>query len=325
MNGCTETDKPLISIVMAVYEPNLSWFREQLDSLEAQTYPNLELLVLDDCSPTVLFGTVRQYVAQSIRSFPYQVARNEKNLGSNSTFEKLTQQAHGKYIAYCDQDDVWLLEKLEILYTEIQKKHAVMGYCDMTVMDAMGYQIAFSLRDIRPRLQYLYGENLFEQYFFRNCTAGSSMLIQADIAKMAIPFPPRTVADHWLAIWAAKKGSIAFTEQKMVKYRQHHNNQTGILFGVQDKTSYRHMRIAPLQERLDWLTCRDSVPSSFHAFVSARTQGDLIGIWKGRKYSSKEATLEIVMRFMPEAVFKFCIKRLKNENIGYRRGRAAWL
>ena len=55
MNGCMETDKPLISIVMAVYEPNLQWFREQLDSLEAQTYPNLELLVIDDCSPTVPF------------------------------------------------------------------------------------------------------------------------------------------------------------------------------------------------------------------------------------------------------------------------------
>ena len=311
MNGCTETDKPLISIVMAIYEPNLQWFREQLDSLEAQTYPNLELLVLDDCSPTVPFETVRQYVAQSIRSFPYQVARNEKNLGSNGTFEKLTQQAHGKYIAYCDQDDVWLPEKLQILYTEMQQKHAAMGYCDMTVMDAMGYQIASSLRDIRPRLQYLQGENLFEQYFFRNCTAGCSMLIQADIAKMAIPFPPRTVADHWLAIWAAKKGVIAFTEQKMVKYRQHHNNQTGILFGVQGKTSYRHIRIAPLQERLDWLASRDSVPSSLRAFVSARTQGDLIGIWKGRKYSPKEAALEIAMRFMPEAVFKFCIKRLK--------------
>ena len=311
MNGCTETDKPLISIVMAVYEPNLPWFRELLDSLEAQTYPNLELLVLDDCSPTVPFETVRQYVAQSIRSFPYQVARNEKNLGSNGTFEKLTQQVHGKYIAYCDQDDVWLPEKLEVLYAEIQQKSATMSYCDMMVVDAMGYQIASSLRDVRPRLQYLQGENLFEQYFFRNCTAGCSMLIQADIAKQAVPFPLHTVADHWLAIWATQKGLIAFTDIKMVKYRQHHNNQTGILFGVQDKKSYQQMRITPLQERLDWLACHNSVPSDLRAFVSARTQNNLVGIWKGRRYSPKEAFLEIAMRFMPEAVFKFCITRLK--------------
>ena len=311
MSGCTEIDKPLISIVMAVYEPNLQWFREQLDSLEAQSYSNLELLVIDDCSQTVPFEIVQQYIAESIRSFPYQVQRNEKNLGSNSTFEKLTQQVRGKYIAYCDQDDVWLPEKITILYTEIQRKNAVMSYCDMSVMDAMGYQIARSLRDIRPRLTYLQGDNLFGQYFFRNCTAGCSMLIKTDIAKEAVPFPPHTVADHWLAVWAAKKGVIAFTDQKLVMYRQHHGNQTGILFGVQDKESYHQVRIAPLQERLDWLARRDSLPSSLYAFISARTHGELIGIWKGRKYSPKEAALEIAMRFMPEAVFKFCIKRLK--------------
>lgn len=311
MNGCTETGKPLISIVMAVYEPNLQWFREQLDSLEAQTYPNLELLVIDDCSPTVPFETVRQCVAESIRSFPYQVQRNEKNLGSNDTFEKLTQQARGKYIAYCDQDDVWLPEKINMLHEETQRKNAVLCYCDMAVIDEMGDWIADSLRDIRPRLQYWQGENLFGQYFFRNCTAGCSMLARTDIAQQAIPFPPHTVADHWLALWAAKKGCVAFVDQRMVMYRQHQQNQTGILSGVQDKKSYYQLRVIPLQERLDWLARRDSVPSALSAFVKARTKGDLVGIWKGRKYSPKEAALEMAMRWMPETVFRIFIARLK--------------
>lgn len=52
MKRCMETGKPLISILMAVYEPRLDWLREQLDSLNAQTYPNLRLYVRDDCSPT---------------------------------------------------------------------------------------------------------------------------------------------------------------------------------------------------------------------------------------------------------------------------------
>ena len=40
-----ETGKPLISILMAVYEPRMDWLREQLESLEAQIYPNLRLYV----------------------------------------------------------------------------------------------------------------------------------------------------------------------------------------------------------------------------------------------------------------------------------------
>ena len=39
MSGCTETGKPLIAILMAVYEPRMDWLEEQLDSLERQTYP----------------------------------------------------------------------------------------------------------------------------------------------------------------------------------------------------------------------------------------------------------------------------------------------
>ena len=311
MNGCTETDKPLISIVMAVYEPNLQWFREQLDSLEAQTYPNLELLVIDDCSPTVPFETVQQYITQSIRSLPYRVQRNEKNLGSNGTFEKLTQQVRGEYIAYCDQDDVWLPEKVDTLYEEIKRRNAVMCYCDMAVIDEMGDQVAVSLQDIRPRLQYMQGEGLFGQYFFRNCTAGCSMLMRADIAQQAIPFPPHTVADHWLAMWAAKKGCIALVDRPMARYRQHQHNQTGVLNGVTDKASYYQMRVEPLQERLDWFARRDAIPSALSAFVKARIKGNMAGIWKGRKYSPKEAVLEIAMGWMPETVFKTCITRLK--------------
>ena len=37
------TGKPLIAILMAVYEPRMDWLREQLLSLEGQTYPNLRL------------------------------------------------------------------------------------------------------------------------------------------------------------------------------------------------------------------------------------------------------------------------------------------
>ena len=311
MNGCMETDKPLISIVMAVYEPNLQWFKEQLESLEEQTYPNLELLVIDDCSPTVPFEIIKQYVSECIRSFPYQVDRNEKNLGSNLTFERLTRWAKGKYIAYCDQDDVWLPEKIDELHSELQRTGAVMCYCDMAIINEVGCKMADSLRAIRPRLQYWQGENLLDRYFFRNCTAGCSMLIQTALAKQAIPFPPHTVADHWLALWASRNGNIAFADQRLVLYRQHQNNQTGILSGVENKRNYYKLRVVPLQERLDWLTNRVSVPQGICMFVAARIKRDIIGIWKNRKYSPNEAALEIAMKFMPDAIFRKCIAKLK--------------
>ena len=82
--------KPRIAILMAVYEPRMDWLREQLLSLDAQTYPNLMLYIRDDCSPTVPFEEIQSCVQDCIRAFPYEIKRNEKNLGSNGTFEWLT-------------------------------------------------------------------------------------------------------------------------------------------------------------------------------------------------------------------------------------------
>ena len=101
------TDKPQIAILMAVYEPRMDWLREQLLSLNAQTYPNLKLYVRDDCSPSVPYEEIQSCLQDCISAFPYTIQRNEKNLGSNGTFEQLTREAGGDYFAYCDQDDIW--------------------------------------------------------------------------------------------------------------------------------------------------------------------------------------------------------------------------
>ena len=63
------TDKPLISILMAVYEPRIDWLREQLVSLNEQTYPNLRLYIRDDCSPTVSYEQIQSCVQDCICSW----------------------------------------------------------------------------------------------------------------------------------------------------------------------------------------------------------------------------------------------------------------
>lgn len=321
MNGCTVTDKPLISIVMAVYEPNLQWFREQLDSLEAQTYPNLELLVLDDCSPTVPFETVRQYVAQRIRSFPYQVARNEKNLGSNGTFEKLTQQAQGKYIAYCDQDDVWLPKKLEILQKTIEQTGAKLVCSDMYIIDGQGKQTADSITKVRRHHVFHSGENLAEGLLFRNFVTGCTMLVPADLARQAIPFCPYMVHDHYLALYASLHGKIQSVMQPLIRYRIHGNNQTGVLAGVHDKETYYRTRIEEAMHKMQWIDKNFILPENVDheleqgmKWLQARSdhfrgiRGKVKTIWQYRQYGPITSLFEIITTIFPESVFMFFIK-----------------
>lgn len=305
------TGKPLISILMAVYEPRMDWLRQQLVSLNEQTYPNLRLYIREDCSPTVPYEQIQSCVQDCITRFPYVITRNEKNLGSNATFELLTKEAEGDLFAYCDQDDVWLPEKLTVLQEAMEREQAVLAYSDVSAVDDEGKLLARSLRELRPRLTYLEGSNLAPKLFFRNCVAGCAMLVNSNIAERAIPFPRQTVCDHWIALLAATEGTVAFVPDQLVRYRQHKHNQTGVLAGVSDKQSYLRYKVAPLEERL---TCyrQHTVPQEeIEAFARARIDGRIIMIWKYRALAPHEAEFEIAAHLLPDGLIRWMLRRVK--------------
>jgi len=306
-----ETGKPLISVLMAVYEPRMDWLRQQLVSLNEQTYPNLRLYIREDCSPTVPYEQIQSCVQDCITRFPYVITRNEKNLGSNATFELLTKEAEGDLFAYCDQDDVWLPEKLTVLQEAMEREQAVLAYSDVSAVDDEGKLLARSLRELRPRLTYLEGSNLAPKLFFRNCVAGCAMLVNSNIAERAIPFPRQTVCDHWIALLAATEGTVAFVPDQLVRYRQHKHNQTGVLAGVSDKQSYLRYKVAPLEERL---TCyrQHTVPQEeIEAFARARIDGRIIMIWKYRALAPHEAEFEIAAHLLPDGLISWMLRRVK--------------
>ena len=97
-------NKPLISIIMPVYNPNLGWLKEAVDSILGQIYPNWELCISDDCS-------TEQSVIDYLQSLPKKddrikiVFRKENgniSLASNSAINI----ASGDFIALMDQDDI---------------------------------------------------------------------------------------------------------------------------------------------------------------------------------------------------------------------------
>ena len=301
--------KPLISILLAVYEPRLDWLKELLESLNAQTYPNIMLYVRDDASTNVPHEAIKTLIEETITALPYVLEKNEVNLGSNKTFELLTRNAIGDYSAYCDQDDIWMPEKLQVLEEGI--KDSTMIYSDMSVIDESGSKIAVSLKDIRPRLKYVYGDGLAETYFFRNCTAGCSMMVRSDIAKKAMPFPKNTIWDHWVAIVAASQGSIAFTPRCLLAYRQHDCNQTGILTNVSTKCDYYRERIEPLAERFSLYSKISEPTDQMREFIKSRENGKLSGIWKNRTLARFESYWEIASAFIPDSIYRILIDLIK--------------
>ncbi len=97
----------LISIIMPSYNTGAQ-IGDTIRSIQAQTYRNWELIIVDDCSTDDTDRVVASFVDPRIRYF-----KNEQNSGAALSRNRGLREANGRYIAFQDSDDLWEPEKLE--------------------------------------------------------------------------------------------------------------------------------------------------------------------------------------------------------------------
>ena len=93
----------LVSVVMCTYNGS-RFVAEQIDSICRQTFPQLQIIIVDDASSDNTYEIVKQYADKDERIQSY---RNDTNLGFNLNFNKACKLATGDFIAIADQDDIW--------------------------------------------------------------------------------------------------------------------------------------------------------------------------------------------------------------------------
>lgn len=110
-----ETKAQGISVIMPAYNASRTLARA-IESVLAQTYENLELIVIDDCSKDDSYAIAQRYAQQDKR---VRVVKNEKNAGVSDTRNRGVQLAQYEWIALLDSDDYWLKDKLELQLDKI--------------------------------------------------------------------------------------------------------------------------------------------------------------------------------------------------------------
>ncbi len=241
--------QPLVSIVVATYFPNENFFRKQLQSLNGQIYTNIEVIICDDSADDEQFTLIKRLIEEEITRCQPIIIRNEYNMGSNATFERLTGMATGEYICYCDQDDIWLLHKVDVLVKKMEEHPYKLIYSDLSLIDENDKVTHQSFRDNNFRLKHVYGNGTFDYLINRYSVTGCAMMVPINLVKRAIPFPSKDlfVHDYWLSIWASVSGTIAYIKEPLVLYRMHHNNQIGSqrlanVMTIEDYVNYRIIR-----------------------------------------------------------------------------------
>lgn len=210
----------LVSVAIATYNGERH-LQQQLDSIYQQTYKNVEVVVTDDCSQDHTVEILERYR----KKFGLKYFVNDVNLGYARNFERAASLCSGEYIAFCDQDDIFLPDKIETLVREIGEYSLI--YSDATLIDGDGKEFA------RSYMRYVNFPMLtgkpFKELVFSCFIRGFQMLFTRDLLLAALPMPDRVTHDDWFTILAAKRGGIKYLDRALVQYRQHGRNVTGSL------------------------------------------------------------------------------------------------
>ena len=209
---------PLVSIVMGTYNGS-EFLKEQMDTLLAQTYPAIEIVIIDDCSTDATFDMLQAYASSDPR---IRLSRNSSNLGYNLNFEQAVKAAHGEFIAIADQDDIWEVEKISEMMKAWDKPNLVMLHSPSALFKTGG---SIDWKSVHSRVPFR-GDDV-RKFFLYNHISGHNMLFKKSLLQHALPFPGTMYYDWWLAAVACCSGGIAYVDKVLAYHRLHEKNASG--------------------------------------------------------------------------------------------------
>ena len=232
-----------IAILMATYNGE-RYLPEQIDSLLAQTYKDWHLYIHDDGSKDNTLALIKDYA----QHFPQQISLLDypPQGGACKNFLSMFERVDADYYMFCDQDDVWLPEKIEMSYQlmrEAERSHApgtpVLVHTDLTVVDENKNVISPSFwrySRVYPRWFKHYYD-----YAALNPVTGCTMLFNGKAKETVCrTYDAATMHDSWVTFSvAAANGIIECLDTPTILYRQHRQNTLGAKDASTLKLAYK--------------------------------------------------------------------------------------
>ncbi|PWK28471.1 glycosyl transferase family 2 [Arcicella aurantiaca] len=247
---------PISTISIALCTHNGGKFiREQLRSIQDQTLKPNEIIICDDDSSDDTVAIIKQFA----EILPITFYQNSPALGTVKNFEYAISKCNSDFIFLSDQDDFWLPNKIEKLanYLETHANHDVV-FSNAALVDenlqplnlTMWEKIHFKEEEIEL---WQKGKAL-DVLLISNRVTGCTVAMRKSFAKKAIPFPthihPNFIHDGWIALLASLTNQIGFINESLVLYRQHDNQQVGIVEREREKIHVSSRISRPRQEKL---------------------------------------------------------------------------
>lgn len=219
-----------INILLACYNGE-KFITEQINSILNQTYKNWQLYIRDDGSSDTTLTIVKEYQKSDARII--LMDDDFGNLGSCQNFSVLINSIKNthEYTMFCDQDDVWLPNKIKDTLNEMMQAEKInsagvplLVYTNFKYVDEQLNIVQSKKKFAATKIKKLSFANMLAQ----NPVYGCTMMINNKLLEKARDIP-LTAENHdfWIALVASAFGKIYYLNQQTILYRQHAKNVSG--------------------------------------------------------------------------------------------------
>lgn len=209
---------PLVSVVVTCFNYG-KYLRQSIDSVLGQTYPHLEIIVVNDGSTDNTEEVISEYLGD-----PRIIYISQENSGQTVAKNVGVRQSRGDFVAFLDADDLWCLDKLEKQMILFDDRGVGVVYCRAKYLDENSDMFEYDMTSLylQPRRGMV-----TDWLFFDNFVQFSSTVVRRECLerfglfdvslKMGIDW------DLWLRVSTAYR--FDFVDERLFYYRMGHSGQ----------------------------------------------------------------------------------------------------
>jgi glycosyltransferase involved in cell wall biosynthesis len=223
------SDHPLVTVLVACYN-QASYVEECLESIKSQTYQNLELIIIDDCSGDNSATVINDWLTREQVSATLIV--HDVNRGICRTFNEALALANGKYVSILAADDVYLADKIETQVAMFEELPETVGviFSDAWRIDEGGSLLPDKFISLHRKFESVPEGRIFGDLLEGNFIPAPSALVRRSCYQTIGVYDESLVYedyDMWLRI--SREYDFAFSPMISAKYRVSQDSVTRTL------------------------------------------------------------------------------------------------
>ncbi|MCX5811624.1 MAG: glycosyltransferase [Proteobacteria bacterium] len=210
---------PKISVIMPCYD-QAQYISESIEGVLQQTYNDFELIIVDDCSNDDSLDIIKKYENMDKRIV---VIHHEMNKGVGASRNDAMAVSGGEYIAFCDSDDIWKKNKLDIQLAFLEKNQQIgLIHSDSIIINEKSEPTGERFSSIYQKGVKLSGD-LFEELCVTNFINIATVVMRQKCLEDAVRFEEDlgSVEDWVYWVRVARKNTIYYIDDVLAKYRVH--------------------------------------------------------------------------------------------------------